>query len=82
MIGRRGERGLGISVLAPRHDDDDDVRKVIHWELYKKVTFDHTTQGFMHKVESFVEKMYKILRNSEIKNRLPNFDSKTWPSAN
>ena len=25
MIGRSGERGSGISVLAARHDDDDDV---------------------------------------------------------
>ena len=25
MIGRSGERGLGISVLAARHDDDDDT---------------------------------------------------------
>ena len=24
MIGRRGERGSGISVLVTRHDDDDD----------------------------------------------------------
>ena len=24
MIGRRGERGSGISVLAARHDDDGD----------------------------------------------------------
>ena len=24
MIGRREERGSGISVLAARHDDDDD----------------------------------------------------------
>ena len=24
MIERSGERGLGISVLAARHDDDDD----------------------------------------------------------
>ncbi len=23
MIGRRGERGSGISMLAARHDDDD-----------------------------------------------------------
>ena len=29
MTGTRGERGSGISVLAARHDDDDDV---IHWE--------------------------------------------------
>ena len=25
IIGRRGERGSGISVLAARHDDDDDI---------------------------------------------------------
>ncbi len=25
MIGRRGERGSGISVLAARHDDDDEL---------------------------------------------------------
>ena len=25
MIGRRGERGSGISVLVTRHDDDDDI---------------------------------------------------------
>ena len=24
MIGRHGEKGSGISVLAARHDDDDD----------------------------------------------------------
>ena len=25
MIGRSGERGSGISALAARHDDDDDI---------------------------------------------------------
>ena len=25
MIGRRGERGSGISMLATRHDDDDEI---------------------------------------------------------
>ena len=30
MIGRSGERGSGISVLAARHDDDDDV---VRWKL-------------------------------------------------
>ena len=25
MIGRRGERGSGISVQAARHDDDDNI---------------------------------------------------------
>ena len=27
MIGRSGERGSGISVLAARHDDDDDFKQ-------------------------------------------------------
>ena len=40
MIGRSGERGLGISVLAARHDDDDDDIKMLcdvlnkSWKLY------------------------------------------------
>ena len=29
MIGRSGERWSGISVLAARHDDDDDVSACI-----------------------------------------------------
>ena len=28
MIGRSGERGSGISVLAAWHDDDDDIHQV------------------------------------------------------
>ena len=28
MIGRRGERGSGISMLAARHDDDDSMALV------------------------------------------------------
>ena len=31
MIGRSGERGSGISVLAARHDDDDDDVKENRW---------------------------------------------------
>ena len=31
MIGRSGERGSGISVLAARHDDDDDVIQIIQF---------------------------------------------------
>ena len=33
MIGRRGERGSGISVLAARHDDDDnDIERKIKFK--------------------------------------------------
>ena len=45
MIGRRGERGSGISVLATRHDDDDNdsnlnpkywmVNFIIKWRIFK-----------------------------------------------
>ena len=35
MIGRRGERGAGISELAPRHhDDDDDDLFFINYSMY------------------------------------------------
>ena len=30
MIGRNGERGSGISVLAAQHDDDDDYYYIFH----------------------------------------------------
>ena len=55
VIGRSGERGLGISVLAARHDDDDEVLLDLSWviiwgcksdttcaspiQLYKKLAF-------------------------------------------
>ena len=35
MIGRRGERGSGISVLAARHDDDD-IYIYIYIYIYKR----------------------------------------------
>ena len=34
MIGRSGERWSGISVLAARHDDDDDIYIHIYIHLY------------------------------------------------
>ena len=35
MIGRSGERGPGISMLAARHDDDDDNDSITNAELDK-----------------------------------------------
>ena len=47
-----------------RHDW---VGKVIHWELCKKLKFDHTTKWYMHKPESILEnEAYKILWDFEI----------------
>ena len=47
MIGRRGERGSGISVLAARHDDDEDdiyncfihVWKYIEPQIYRPIWY-------------------------------------------
>ena len=47
-----------------RHDW---MRMVIHWELCKKMKFDHTTKWYMHKPESVLEnEPHKILWNFEI----------------
>ena len=41
--------------------------KVIHWELCKKLKFDHTTKWYVHKPESVVEnKMHEILLDFKI----------------
>ena len=41
-----------------RHDW---VGKVIHWELYKKLKFDHTNKWYMHNQESVLEnKTHKL----------------------
>ena len=37
MIGRSGERGSGVSVLAARHDDDDDKFGIYKFNWYLKV---------------------------------------------
>ena len=45
MIGRRGERGSGISVRAARHDDDDDDDfKII---INKRIIISHMGPMYM-----------------------------------
>ena len=45
----------------------DWVRKVIYWELCKRLTFDHNTKWYMHKPESVqVNVTDKILWDFEI----------------
>ena len=42
------------------------VRKVIHWELYKKFKFDHTNKWYMHNLESILEnETHKLLWDFE-----------------
>ena len=41
MIGRSGERGSGISVLAVRHHDDDDTKKGTRWIVIFSVLAEH-----------------------------------------
>ena len=52
----------------------DWVGKVIHWELCKKLNFDHSTKWYMHKPESVLEnETHKILWDFEIQtnHRIP-----------
>ena len=40
----------------------DWVGKVIHWEFYKKLKFDHTNKWYMHNAVSLLEiEMHKLL---------------------
>ena len=41
---------------------DNWVRKVIHWELCKKLKFHHTNKWYMNKPESVLENETGILR--------------------
>ena len=42
--------------------------KVIHWELYKRLTFDHTTKWYKYKPESVLKnEIHKILWDYEVK---------------
>ena len=47
MIGRRGERGSGISVLAARHDDDIFLIPII--QLYRIQHFHLIQVYFIHR---------------------------------
>ena len=38
-IGRIGEKGSGISLLAARHEDDDDIYLLIHLHIYANQLF-------------------------------------------
>ena len=59
MIGRSGERGSGISVLAARHDDDDDDRDVIN------VSYNPQSTGLRFLFELNVMGLHKIIQISE-----------------
>ena len=49
-------------------DLPDWVGKLIHWKLCKRVKFDHTTKGLMHKSESVLENQtHKILQDFEVR---------------
>ncbi len=55
MIGRSGERGSGISVLAARHDDDDDLRYFYDNDLHKETIFHYPyiTKNEPHQPDCF-----------------------------
>ena len=53
------------SKLAPKEfkSRHDLVGKVVHWALWKKLKFDHTTKWYVHKAESLLDPVtHKSLR--------------------
>ena len=62
-------------------DFDIQMDHLIHWELYKKLKFDHTTKWYMHKLEPVLENdtPSQGLWNT---NRSPNPSQKIRPSDN
>ena len=61
MIGRSGERGSGISVLAVRHDDDDIVNWVTDVEGKQKAPFSIATTLRIFSID--VENWEKMTEN-------------------
>ena len=60
-IGRSGERGSGISVLAARHDDDDVKARIDKAQQNSRcVDRDETINHIISECSKFVQKNYKI----------------------
>ena len=58
------DRDKTINHIKSRHDW---VGKVIHWELFKKLKFDHVNKKYIHNPESILEKeRHKFLWDFEI----------------
>ena len=67
MIGRNGERGSGISALAARHDDDDDMiytRGIMTYQNYGKIKQYRTYHWFYEKITT----PYIIVSNNSTRN--------------
>ena len=61
----------------------DWVGKVIHWELCKKLKFDHTNKWYVNNPASVLEnKTHKLLLDFEIQNGSPNLGQTTRPYNN
>ena len=79
MIGRSGERGSGISVLAARHNNDDDVvycivRVTIKLtsELYKKFKIDNNSFTADNNNKIYVQNKHLFKKESKclLKNKI------------
>ena len=66
MIGRSGERGSGISVLAARHDDDDIIEYSRHIEMqFKNKGFENIVMiRQMYSNESHQELIFRSIYNA------------------
>ena len=55
-IGRRGERGSGISVLAARHDDDDNS-----WNIHFNINQSQTMQSLHTRIKILIKNILLLL---------------------
>ena len=64
MIGISGESGSGISVLAPRHDDDDDIKVKISNTLQncKCTLYDYRDEMISHKISECYKLTQKCIK--------------------
>ena len=70
MIGRSGERGLGISVLAAWHDDDDDDRWTI---IAFERSFRFHIFPFMSPQQATISKIVSKIINNQVNSILIEF---------
>ena len=67
MIGRRGERGSGISVLAARHEDDDEFYLILKSFKFISNLISNSTGGFLYSFEPLRVLVFDYLAHLAIK---------------
>ena len=66
MIGRSGERGSGISVLAARHDDYDDDQNLVYFSFNKNLPCSHSEQNPVSSIKNKNASSFHFDQNSTL----------------